>query len=307
MELYKRTGTNPFSSCLPILSSRPSSSALFRVLNNLGTRSLDGAPQGDRADHPPVAEQIEHATIFGAELSATFLHAPQPGDQDRHGRAHHPDVGHDLHDPAPADAQEHAGLGAGQPVRQAAEGAALRDAGRSSRSPASTSRSVCCIYWFTTNVWSMGQQFYVIRRMPAPGSAAEKAYRARLERKGKEIPGLPRPPGPKADAAADEAAERQAVGPAPAADRRRSARRARQPARSRPVAPTAAGQHGRPGHCPAAPRRATARPRRPPRRTSSRPPAPPARTARPQEAGQRTPAAAPSPPRPDPPDRRRTT
>jgi YidC/Oxa1 family membrane protein insertase len=30
------------------------------------------------------------------------------------------------------------------------------------------------LYWLTTNVWSMGQQFYVIRRMPAPGSAAEQ-------------------------------------------------------------------------------------------------------------------------------------
>ena len=29
-------------------------------------------------------------------------------------------------------------------------------------------------YWLTT-YWSMGQQFYTIRRMPAPGSLAEKA------------------------------------------------------------------------------------------------------------------------------------
>ena len=35
------------------------------------------------------------------------------------------------------------------------------------------------IYWFTTNLWSMGQQFYVIRRMPAPGSEAEAALKAR--------------------------------------------------------------------------------------------------------------------------------
>ncbi len=35
------------------------------------------------------------------------------------------------------------------------------------------------IYWLTTNLWSMGQQFYVIRRMPAPGSLAEKALEER--------------------------------------------------------------------------------------------------------------------------------
>jgi YidC/Oxa1 family membrane protein insertase len=41
------------------------------------------------------------------------------------------------------------------------------------------------IYWLTTNVWSMGQQFIVIRRMPAPGSEAEKRM---LERKAKKHP-----------------------------------------------------------------------------------------------------------------------
>jgi YidC/Oxa1 family membrane protein insertase len=46
------------------------------------------------------------------------------------------------------------------------------------------------IYWLTTNVWSMTQQFYVIRRMPAPGSAAEKAYHDRLAKRGKPVPGV---------------------------------------------------------------------------------------------------------------------
>jgi YidC/Oxa1 family membrane protein insertase len=40
------------------------------------------------------------------------------------------------------------------------------------------------IYWTTTNIWSMGQQFYTIRRMPAPGSQAEAALKARQARKG---------------------------------------------------------------------------------------------------------------------------
>jgi YidC/Oxa1 family membrane protein insertase len=26
------------------------------------------------------------------------------------------------------------------------------------------------IYWFVSNMWTMGQQFYVIRRNPAPGT-----------------------------------------------------------------------------------------------------------------------------------------
>ena len=35
------------------------------------------------------------------------------------------------------------------------------------------------LYWLTTNVWSMGQQFYVIRRNPVPGSPAAEALAAR--------------------------------------------------------------------------------------------------------------------------------
>jgi YidC/Oxa1 family membrane protein insertase len=43
------------------------------------------------------------------------------------------------------------------------------------------------LYWLTTNVWSMCQQFYVIRNMPAPGSAAEKAMQERRRKKGKPV------------------------------------------------------------------------------------------------------------------------
>mgnify|MGYP003296792027 CR=1 FL=1 len=31
------------------------------------------------------------------------------------------------------------------------------------------------LYWTTSNLWTMGQQFYVIRNNPAPGTPAEKA------------------------------------------------------------------------------------------------------------------------------------
>jgi YidC/Oxa1 family membrane protein insertase len=43
------------------------------------------------------------------------------------------------------------------------------------------------LYWLTTNVWSMCQQFYVIRNMPAPGSQAEKAMQERRRKKGKPV------------------------------------------------------------------------------------------------------------------------
>ena len=41
------------------------------------------------------------------------------------------------------------------------------------------------VYWTTTNIWTMGQQFYVIRRNPAPGTPAFDAKLARDRAKGK--------------------------------------------------------------------------------------------------------------------------
>jgi len=42
-------------------------------------------------------------------------------------------------------------------------------------------------YWLTSNLWTMGQQFLVIRNLPTPGSDAAKAREARLARKGKLV------------------------------------------------------------------------------------------------------------------------
>ncbi len=72
MELYKKEGTNPFSSCLPILVQSPFFFGLFRVLNGLD-EVASGATEAIGPITQPVAEQFEQATIFGASLSATFL------------------------------------------------------------------------------------------------------------------------------------------------------------------------------------------------------------------------------------------
>jgi YidC/Oxa1 family membrane protein insertase len=48
------------------------------------------------------------------------------------------------------------------------------------------------IYWFTTNLWSMGQQFWVIRNNPQPGTPAFEAREARKAAKaaGKNPPAI---------------------------------------------------------------------------------------------------------------------
>jgi YidC/Oxa1 family membrane protein insertase len=39
------------------------------------------------------------------------------------------------------------------------------------------------IYWSTTNVWSMGQQFWIIRNNPTPGTPAFDAWEERKKKK----------------------------------------------------------------------------------------------------------------------------
>ena len=39
------------------------------------------------------------------------------------------------------------------------------------------------LYWLTTNLWTMGQQFYVIKRNPTPGSPAYFELEAKRAKK----------------------------------------------------------------------------------------------------------------------------
>ncbi|HEY5033054.1 MAG TPA: YidC/Oxa1 family membrane protein insertase, partial [Actinomycetes bacterium] len=58
------------------------------------------------------------------------------------------------------------------------------------------------IYWLTTNLWTMGQQFYVIRRNPTPGSAAAEALeKRRSEREAARVAAAPAAPPDSVDPA----------------------------------------------------------------------------------------------------------
>ncbi|MER7073068.1 membrane protein insertase YidC [Terrabacter sp. NPDC000476] len=205
MDLYRRTGTNPFSSCLPILIQSPFFFALFQLLNNLKAQA-EGVP-GHNAIGPitnEVARQIESSTIFGAKLSDAFLTS---GDlsvkiltavlivlmsattfttQYQLMRKNMPASA--LDNPF---AKQQKVLLYLMPIFFAISGINF---------PIGV-----LLYWLTTNLWTMGQQFYVIRNMPAPGSEAERARRERLKRRGKDMDELTVPGLAEADAVADDA------------------------------------------------------------------------------------------------------
>ena len=185
MDLYKRSGTNPFSSCLPILVQSPFFFGLFRVLNGLDEMA-SGSKQPIGPLSRDLAAQAESSTIFGAKLSDIFLGADSLNVQIV-------TVILIVLMSATTFTTQH------QLMRKNMPAAALEG-------PFAQQQKIMLylfpiifavsginfpigvlIYWFTTNLWTMLQQFYVIRRMPAPGSAAEKAMHERRRKAGKPL------------------------------------------------------------------------------------------------------------------------
>lgn len=183
MELYKRTGTNPLSSCLPILLQMPIFFALFRVLNDNVVKQHPIGPLTAE-----LAKQADESQLLGASLSATFMNSSEMSVKvltivlivlmsASTFITQKQLMGQNM----PASAMENNPFMQQQkmmlylfPVIFAISGVNF---------PIGV-----LIYWLTTNIWSMGQQFFVIRRMPTPGSPAEKAYLERRARKGKPVP-----------------------------------------------------------------------------------------------------------------------
>ncbi|WP_088287488.1 membrane protein insertase YidC [Kineosporia sp. A_224] len=182
MALYRDTGTNPLASCLPILLQSPIFFALFRVLNGIGKGTAIGPLDAG------LVKQADDATLFGAQISDTFMKAG--GNLNVQiltvvliilmSASTFTTQRQLMMKNMPASAldnpfaQQQKILLYVFPVIFAVSGVNF---------PIGV-----LIYWLTTNVWSMGQQFYVIRRMPAPGSPAAKALEERRRRKGKGEP-----------------------------------------------------------------------------------------------------------------------
>jgi YidC/Oxa1 family membrane protein insertase len=186
MKLYKESGTNPFASCLPLLIQMPIFLALFRLLDHHAAKG-----DGKAFITTELAKSFQSAELFGIPLKATFLKAD--GDiavmvvaailvlamtattftTQRQLMSKN----------MPADAlsgpyaQQQKLLLYVLPVVFAVGGIAFPIA--------------VLFYWTTSNLWTMGQQFYVIRNNPAPGTAAETAKaerdRAKAEKHGKTV------------------------------------------------------------------------------------------------------------------------
>ncbi|MCU1437413.1 MAG: preprotein translocase YidC [Naasia sp.] len=188
MALYSKHGTNPLSSCLPLLIQMPIFFGLFSVLNDA---------QQDKAGvgllTKGLADSFANSELFGAPLRSTFI------------------------------AQFNELTGGGNPNAYVMILAAVmvlimtatqfitqlqimakNMSPEAKNSPMFRQQKILLyilpivfavsgvafplgvmFYWLTSNIWTMVQQFIVIRNMPTPGSEAAKAREARLAKKGK--------------------------------------------------------------------------------------------------------------------------
>lgn len=197
MDLYKRTGSNPLSSCLPILVQIPIFMGLFFTLNDAQNRK-----SGVGLMDSTLAIQFSEATFFTAPLSETFLTASTPAVQILAGimvvlmsttqfitqkqiiaKNQNPEIQNSQY------MQTQKILLYVFPLIFVISGISFPIA--------------VIFYWLTSNFWTMGQQFIVIRNMPTEGSPAYHARLERLAKKGK----LPKELQAKADQEAQAAAE----------------------------------------------------------------------------------------------------
>ena len=188
MKLYKEHKANPLSSCLPILAQAPIFFALFTVLNGIAAKDDNGVPS-------PIArgflkgeylESASQAKFFGAKISESFL-----GTEFLSVKV--VTVLLIIFMSATTFTTQKQLMTKGMPKMDASNNMMLQQqkimlylfpaifAISGVNFPVGV-----LIYWSTTNVWTFGQQYYVIKRNPTPGSPAYEELERKRARKAKE-------------------------------------------------------------------------------------------------------------------------
>lgn len=179
MKLYKEHKTNPLASCFPILAQAPIFFALFTVLNGIGKNP----PQKHGVLTQDDVVSAAAAKFFGAPISQTFL-------------------GSDITTvkvvtviliafmSATTFTTQKQLMTKGMPKMSTQNNMMLQQqkimlylfplifAVSGVNFPVGV-----LIYWSTTNLWTWGQQFYVIKRNPTPGSPAYEELQAKKAKK----------------------------------------------------------------------------------------------------------------------------
>jgi YidC/Oxa1 family membrane protein insertase len=183
MKLYKESGTNPLSSCLPILAQSPFFFALYHVLSAIATGKTIGVI------NEPLLASARNAHIFGAPLAAKFMDSSEKVAA----------LGATLTDVRVVTAVMIVLMSFSQFYTQ--RQLMTKNVDTTVKTPFMQQQKMLMyvfpvmfavfginfpvgvlVYWLTTNVWTMGQQMYVIHNNPTPGSKAQAAYLERLHK-----------------------------------------------------------------------------------------------------------------------------
>jgi len=179
MKLYKEHKTNPLASCFPILAQAPIFFALFTVLNGIGKNP----PQARGALTQELAAQAAQAKFFGAPISQTFLGSTS-------GTVKIVTVLLIALMSVTTFTTQRQLMVKGMPKLDSSNNMMLQQqkimlylfplifAVSGVNFPIGV-----LIYWSTTNLWTWGQQYYVIKRNPAPGSPAWEELQAKKAKK----------------------------------------------------------------------------------------------------------------------------
>lgn len=188
MALYRKHGTNPLSSCLPMLIQIPIFFALFRVLARLqeiANSAGSAHPVKIGPLTPALAADVQASNLFGAPLSSSFMNggsatvkivtmvlivlmtATQFYTMHQLTMKNMPKSVTESDNPVMRSQRM---MMYGMPLIFFITGPQFQVG--------------VLIYWLVSNVWTMGQQWWTIRNMPAVGSEAYKKRQERRRRKG---------------------------------------------------------------------------------------------------------------------------
>ena len=173
MKLYKENGANPLSGCLPLVAQLP---IWFALLNVLRAMSEDKALYGLT---PLVVHQANSAKIFGATISSKFLfqHPATPGNVKVV-------IGITVVISAVTTFLS---------VRQSMKRGLMQNPAAAEDNPMAGAQKYMVyiaplfalsglywqfglvLYWMTSNIWQLGQQYFLFKKIPpletAPGAA----------------------------------------------------------------------------------------------------------------------------------------
>ena len=188
MKLYKENNANPLASCLPLLLQSPIFIALFRVLDG-AAREI---PRGHWLNvHRDLLTSLHEATIFNARISDTFIKA---GFANGINSIHVVTIFLILAMTATLFVTQLQLMRKNMPAEALTGPFAQQQKMMLYLFPLIFAVGGInfpvgvLIYWFTSNLWTMAQQFYVIRRNPAPGTPAYEAWEERRKHKAALIP-----------------------------------------------------------------------------------------------------------------------